>query len=111
MTHFAKRLPAAAGANVIPLDIMPSRVTGDYIDKLVWAAQNSYMNMLRVWGGGGYLPDSFYNTCSRCGILIWQEAMFACAFYPRDVDFLIEVHLWPLVELLDRPWKFQGHLF
>ena len=78
---------------MIPLDIMPSRVTEDYINKLVWSCKDGHMNMLRVWGGGGYLPESFYNQCSRCGILVWQEAMFACAFYPRDEAFLSEVQL------------------
>ena len=72
---------------------MPSRVTEDYIKKLVWSCKDSHMNMLRVWGGGGYLPESFYNQCSWSGILVWQEAMFACAFYPRDKAFLKEVQL------------------
>ena len=79
-----------AGANVIPLDIMPSRVTENYIRELVHSAKDSYMNMLRVWGGGAYLPDTFYEACSAAGVLVWQEAMFACAFYPRDKAFLKE---------------------
>ncbi len=78
---------------MIPLDIMPSRVTREYIEKLVGTVKSTHMNMLRVWGGGGYLPDSFCEECSRSGILVWQEAMFACAFYPRDKDFLKEVRL------------------
>ena len=83
-----------AGANIIPLDIMPSRVTKTYMQQLVQSAKETHMNMLRVWGGGRYLPDEFYEACSEAGILIWQEAMFACAFYPRDAAFLEEASLF-----------------
>ena len=76
---------------MIPMDILPSRITRDYIEQLICTARDSHMNMLRVWGGGAYLPNSFYEECSRAGILMWQEAMFACAFYPRDKAFLKEV--------------------
>ena len=69
---------------------MPSRVTEGYIWELVHSAKDSHMNMLRVWGGGAYLPDTFYEACSAAGVLVWQEAMFACAFYPRDQAFLKE---------------------
>ena len=91
----SRRLPLA-GANIIPLDIMPSRVTKEYMQQLVQSAKETHMNMLRVWGGGRYLPDEFYEACSEAGILIWQEAMFACAFYPRDAAFLMEASLSPL---------------
>lgn len=78
---------------MIPLDIMPSRVTEDYVRALVQSAKAAHMNMLRVWGGGSYLPDCFYEACSEAGILVWQEAMFACALYPRDEAFLKEASL------------------
>lgn len=49
--------------------------------------------MLRIWGGGLYQDDALYDLADEMGILIWQEAMFACAQYPRDEDFLKNVRL------------------
>lgn len=49
------------------------------------------MNMLRVWGGGIYENDIFYDLCDSLGILIWQDFMFVCAMYPGDEDFFNNV--------------------
>lgn len=76
---------------MIPFDILPCRVTPQDLRRTVASAAAAHMNFLRVWGGGGYLPDSFYEACDKAGILVWQEAMFACAFYPRDEAFVGEV--------------------
>ena len=50
-----------------------------------------YKNMLRVWGGGIYEQDSFYELADEMGIMIWQDLMFACAMYPTNLQFLQNV--------------------
>ena len=75
------------GANYIPQDSFPNRVTPEQYRALVKAAAAAHMNMLRVWGGGIYENDIFYDLCDEMGILVWQDFMFACALYPGDADF------------------------
>ncbi|HEY2903881.1 MAG TPA: glycoside hydrolase family 2 protein [Polyangia bacterium] len=79
------------GANYIPSDSFPSRVTPERLRALVQAAADANMNMLRVWGGGVYEDDAFYAECDRLGILVWQDFMFACSMYPGDDAFLANV--------------------
>lgn len=55
---------------------------------LLKSAKDAHMNMLRVWGGGVYESELFYETCDEMGILIWQDFMFACAMYPTYEKFL-----------------------
>ncbi|HID90899.1 TPA: hypothetical protein EYP44_02960, partial [Candidatus Bathyarchaeota archaeon] len=78
----------ARGANWVPADAFPSRVTAERYRKLLEMARRSNMNMLRVWGGGIYESDVFYDLCDRLGIMVWQEFMFACAPYPQNERFL-----------------------
>jgi beta-mannosidase len=79
------------GANYIPQDHLQDRVSNsDYLN-LLSDAKKSNMNMLRVWGGGIYEQDIFYDICDSLGILIWQDFMFACAMYPSDSIFLENV--------------------
>lgn len=79
------------GANWIPGDALPSRITPETVRPLLEDAVAVGMNMLRIWGGGQYEPDWFYDICDELGILIWQDMMFACALYPADNIFLAEV--------------------
>jgi beta-mannosidase len=79
------------GANYIPQDSFVTRVTDAQYKKLVHDARVANMNMLRVWGGGIYENDIFYDLCDEAGILVWQDFMFACAMYPGDDDFLENV--------------------
>ena len=80
--HFCK------GANWIPADAMPSRQTREVYDRLLSDAVAANMNMLRVWGGGQYENEDFYDLCDQKGILLWHDCMFACAQYPSTPDFL-----------------------
>ena len=78
----------AKGTNYIPQDIILTRVTPDDYTRLFRAMKQSHMNMVRVWGGGVYEDELFYQLADRYGILVWQDFMFACSAYPGDPDFL-----------------------
>jgi beta-mannosidase len=79
------------GANYIPNDSFLPRVTKAVYQRVVQSAVDTNMNMLRVWGGGIYENDVFYDLCDEHGILIWQDFMFACVMYPGDAAFLENV--------------------
>lgn len=75
------------GANWIPSDNFLPRVSKErYLDLLKKAAEAN-MNMLRVWGGGIYEDEVFYDICDELGIMVWQDFMFSCAEYPEDAWF------------------------
>lgn len=76
------------GANYIPGDVFLNRVTKEKYEKIIDDALESNINMLRVWGGGIYERDYFYELCDKAGIMIWQDFMFACSMYPGDESFL-----------------------
>ncbi|MDP9000998.1 MAG: glycoside hydrolase family 2 protein [Myxococcota bacterium] len=79
------------GANYIPSDSFLPRITTERYRWLVQSAADANMNMLRVWGGGIYEDDRFYDACDELGILVWQDFMFACSMYPGAEDFVANV--------------------
>ena len=79
------------GANYVPQDVFPSRAGDDRYRRLIESVRNMNMNMLRVWGGGIYERELFYDLCDENGILVWQDFMFACGMYPFSGDFLKNV--------------------
>jgi beta-mannosidase len=74
----------ARGADWIPCDSFVEAIPVERYVNLLTAARNANMTMLRIWGGGIYEHDVFYETCDRLGLLVWQDFMFACAMYPED---------------------------
>ena len=82
------------GANWIPPDALPERGTPEVVRELLNSAVDANMNMLRVWGGGQYEPDWFYELCDELGILVWHDFMFSCNHYPAtDIHWLESVRL------------------
>ena len=79
------------GANVVPPDYFVGETTDSSWQRIVQKAASLNMNMLRVWGGGVYPPESFFNECDRMGILVWQDFMFACNMYPGNELFISSV--------------------
>ena len=79
------------GANWIPDDAFPSRVGRDRYRERIDQACEAGMNLLRVWGGGIYESEDFYELCSERGLLVWQDFLFACAAYPEDEPLYSEV--------------------
>jgi len=93
------------GANYIPQDAFVTRVTPGKYDYIIQSAVDANMNMLRVWGGGIYEYDIFYDLCDEKGILVWQDFMFACAMYPGDDHFLENVRQ----EAVDNIKRLRNH--
>ena len=81
----------AKGANYIPQDIFLTRVKDQQYRDLLTAAKDANMNMIRVWGGGIYEKDIFYELCDSLGLMVWQDFMFAGTMYPVDDAFLEEI--------------------
>jgi beta-mannosidase len=83
----------AKGANWIPADSFPTRISDDHLAHLIRSAAQANMNMLRVWGGGLYEEERFYDLCDRYGILVWQDFCFSCSIYPDDEPFIENVRV------------------
>ena len=73
----------ARGANWLPADMLVGSVKAERVQALVGLASKGGMNMLRVWGGGIYEQDAFYQACDEQGVLVWQDFIFACTDYPE----------------------------
>ncbi len=79
------------GANYIPQSVFPASVKSSEIIEMIEQMEAANFNMVRVWGGGYYPDDIFFETCDEKGIMVWQDFMFACAMYPGDSAFLSSV--------------------
>src|SRR5579864_5874129 len=77
----------AKGADMIPYDSFPSRVTDEQRRYILQSARDAHMNMVREWGGGLYEPDNFYDIADELGIMVWQEFMFGGDMIPGDPAF------------------------
>jgi beta-mannosidase len=94
------------GANWIPADALPQRCTVAQTRELLQSAVDANMNMLRVWGGGQYEADWFYELCDELGILIWQDFMFSCNHYPAaDAQWLNLVR----IEAQQQVWRLSAY--
>ncbi len=108
------------GANWVPPDVfVPRAWETDYdlakkrnwglvknkVEHLLFEAQRAHFNMLRVWGGGVYEDDRFYNICDSLGLLIWQDFMFAGSPYPGDEQFMANVR----AEVRDNVMRLRNH--
>ena len=78
----------AKGANWIPAHSFVAGLTRADYERDLRSAAEAHMNMLRVWGGGIYESEDFYDLCDELGLLVWQDFMFACTLYPADPGFL-----------------------
>ncbi len=95
----------AKGANYIPPDNFLPRLNDKDYRRLIMDAKKSNINMLRVWGGGIYEKDIFYDLCDELGIMVWQDFMFACNMYPGDRLFLENVKS----EAIDNIRRIRNH--
>jgi len=93
------------GANYIPQDNFLPRVSNEKYEKLIKDAVKSNMNMFRVWGGGTYENDIFYDLCDKYGILIWHDFMFACSLYPAEGELLENIRQ----EAIDNVCRLRNH--
>lgn len=77
----------AMGADYIPEDNILARVTPERTRRLLEDCKAANFNAIRVWGGGYYPDDAFYDICDELGLMVWQDLMYACAFYDHTPDF------------------------
>lgn len=93
------------GANWIPSDSFLTRTDRQKYRRLLEYARDCGMNMIRVWGGGIYENDEFYELCDELGLMVWQDFMFACAAYPEVPDLLDNIK----AEVEENIFRLQYH--
>lgn len=95
----------AMGADYIPEDNIFSRITPERTRKLLEQCKAANFNVVRVWGGGAYPTDAFFDACDELGLIVWQDFMFSCANYPLDYEFEDNITL----ELIDNIMRIRHH--
>ncbi|MGC5050543.1 glycoside hydrolase family 2 protein [Micromonospora sp. DT48] len=91
-TLYVNEVPVfVRGVNWIPDDVFPNRVTRRRLAERFDQAEAAHVNLLRVWGGGRYESDDFYDLADERGLLVQQDFLFACAAYPEEEPFATEV--------------------
>jgi beta-mannosidase len=95
----------ARGANWIPADALAGRITVEATRDLLQSAVDANMNMIRVWGGGRYEPNWFYDLCDELGLMVWQDFMFSCHIYPATDAFLADV----AIEVREQALRLHHH--
>lgn len=95
----------AKGANYVPEEMIETWIDPDKTLKLLKMAQDAHFNMLRVWGGGIYPSDEFFNICDSLGILVWEDFMYAGTMYPYDEAFLENAK----IEALEQVKRLASH--
>ena len=95
----------AKGANYVPEEMIETWIDPDNTLRLLHMAQEAHFNMLRVWGGGIYPADDFFNICDSLGILVWEDFMYAGTMYPYDEAFLENAK----IEALEQVKRLASH--
>lgn len=95
----------AMGADYIPEDNVLPRVTEERTYNLLLQAKNAHFNCVRVWGGGHYASDAFYDACDEMGLLVWQDFMFACSVYDLTEEFEANIR----TEFIDNIKRIRHH--
>jgi beta-mannosidase len=93
------------GADVIPFDSFPNRVTTADYRRVMESARDANMNMIRHWGGGYYETDEFYSICDELGIMVWQDFMFGNDWQPGTYDFKLNIE----AEAEDQVRRLRNH--
>jgi beta-mannosidase len=93
------------GADVIPFDSFPNRVTEENYRRILQSAKDANMNMLRLWGGGYYENEEFYKLCDELGIMLWQDFMFGNDWQPGLYSWKLNV----AAEIEDQVKRLRDH--